>query len=430
MNDLAGKQVLVWGIGRHGGGLAAARFCHEQGAVVRLLDRTPVAELGPDGAEVARWPCATGGAGHPWLAESDLIVASPAIPPRAWPDQHPPVTCPEGLFFAHHRGPRLAVTGTKGKSTTARIAGALLGWPVAGNSYEPLLDLYRRLGPDTPVVCELSSFQLWYLRAQRPSFAAAILTTLGRDHLDWHPDVAHYEASKLALFAWARVTVTAPALVSRLPAEARPLAPVLCVDGSFRAADGSVLAARADLGLLGDHNADNAGLAIAAALHLGTEPDQVRERLRTVRPLPHRLQTVHRAGTLAFIDDSIATTPESAMAGLAAVTGPLAVILGGSDKGATWEGLAAAVVRRGAIAVTMGTTGPAIAEAVRAAGGQPSEAEDLDVAIAFAGAALRGSGTVLLSPACASFDRFRGFEHRGDCFASAAAALFPAGIAP
>ena len=140
--------------------------------------------------------------------------------------------------------------------------------------------------------------------------------------------------------------------------------------------------------------------------------------------------TVHRAGTLAFIDDSIATTPESAMAGLAAVTGPLAVILGGSDKGATWEGLAAAVVRRGAIAVTMGTTGPAIAEAVRAAGGQPSEAEDLDVAIAFAGAALRGSGTVLLSPACASFDRFRGFEHRGDCFASAAAALFPAGIAP
>jgi len=425
MNDLAGKRVLVWGIGRHGGGLAAARFCHEQGAVVRLLDRTPAAELGPDGAEAARWPCATGGAGHPWLIESNLIVASPAIPPRAWPDQHAPVTCPEGLFFAHHRGPRLAVTGTKGKSTTARIAGALLGWPVAGNSYEPLLDLYRRLGPDTPVVCELSSFQLWYLREQCPRFAAAILTTLGRDHLDWHPDIAHYEASKLALFTWVEATVTAPALVPRLPAGARALPPVVCTDGIFAAMDGGTLATRADLGLLGDHNADNAGLAIAAALHLGLDPALVKERLRTVRPLPHRLQTVHRAGGLSFIDDSIATTPESAMAGLAAVSGPLAVILGGSDKGATWEALAAAVLRRGASAVTMGTTGPAIAAAVRAAGGEPSEAEDIEVAVAYAGAWLRGAGTVLLSPACASFDRFRGFEHRGDCFAAAAKALFP-----
>jgi len=113
------------------------------------------------------------------------------------------------------------------------------------------------------------------------------------------------------------------------------------------------------------------------------------------------------------------------MAGLAAVSGPLAVILGGSDKGATWEALAAAVLRRGASAVTMGTTGPAIAAAVRAAGGEPSEAEDIEVAVAYAGAWLRGAGTVLLSPACASFDRFRGFEHRGDCFAAAAKALFP-----
>jgi len=301
---------------------------------------------------------------------------------------------------------------------------------VAGNSYEPLLDLHRRLGAETPVVCELSSFQLWYLREQRPRFAAAILTTLGRDHLDWHPDVAHYEASKRALFAWADVAITTPDLVPRLPAEARALPAVTCVDGVFGAADGAALATRADLGLLGDHNAANAGLAIAAALHLGLDPSLVPERLRSVRPLPHRLQTVHRSGSLAFIDDSIATTPESAMAGLSAVDGPLAIILGGSDKGATWEALAAAVVRRGAIAVTMGTTGPAIAAAVRAAGGEPSEADDLDVAVAYAGAALRGAGTVLLSPACASFDRFRGFEHRGDCFAASARALFPAGGSP
>jgi UDP-N-acetylmuramoylalanine--D-glutamate ligase len=126
---------------------------------------------------------------------------------------------------------------------------------------------------------------------------------------------------------------------------------------------------------------------------------------------------------VVFIDDSIATTPESAMAGLAAIAGPLAVILGGSDKGATWESLAAAVVRRGAIPLIIGATGPAIAVAISAAGGTPHRVLDLNQAIRLAVHALSGKGTVLLSPACASFDMFRGFEHRGDCFAEAARSL-------
>ena len=180
-----------------------------------------------------------------------------------------------------------------------------------------------------------------------------------------------------------------------------------------------------DLSLLGEHNRRNASLAVTAALHLGCERKDVAPRLRTVTPLPHRLQTIHRQGNLRFIDDSISTTCESTMAGLAAIDGALAVILGGSDKGAIWGDLAAAIVRRGAVAVVMGATGPAIAAAIIAAGGTAQRVADLDGAILLAAAALSKGGTVLLSPACASFDMFRGFDHRGDCFAAAARKLYP-----
>jgi UDP-N-acetylmuramoylalanine--D-glutamate ligase len=357
-----------------------------------------------------------GDAAHPWFADADLVVPSPAIPPRAWPSRHPPVLSPEGLFFMAHRGPRLAVTGTKGKSTTARIVGALLGWEVAGNSYEPLLASLERHDSGFPVVCELSSFQLWYLREQRPAFSAAIITNLGRDHLDWHPDLAHYHAAKLALAAWSAATAVHDDLAPLLPAGALRLAPKDQWSGLWQSSD---------LGLLGDHNRSNASLAVAAALQLGCAPSAVAPRLRTVMALPHRLQTVHQRGGLRFVDDSIATTPESAMAGMASITGPMAVILGGSDKGATWDALAAAVVRRGAMAVVIGSTGPAIATAITQAGGNPQRAADLTAAVRMAAASLAGAGTVLLSPACASLDMFRGFEHRGDCFRDAAQAICP-----
>jgi len=410
ISDFAGRQVLVWGVGRHGGGVAAARFCAARGAQVRLLDRSPLEALGDDGAAVraAGWEHAIGDATHPWFAAADLIVPSPAIPPRAWPPSHPPLLSPEGLFFSLHCGPRLVVTGTKGKSTTARIAGEVLGWDVVGNSYEPLLAWLERHDPSTPIVCELSSFQLWYLRAMRPRFSAAIITNIGRDHLDWHTDLDHYHTSKLAVAAWSDAVVVHDDLEARLPM------------GTLRPALIQDVWHSHDLALLGDHNQANATLAVTAALHLGVNPAVVSERLRRVTPLPHRLQTVHKLGDVTFIDDSIATTPESAMAGLMAITGPVAVILGGSDKGATWESLAAAVVRRGAIPLTIGATGPAIAAAISVAGGNPQQARDLTQAIDLAVRALSGHGTVLLSPACASFDMFRGFEHRGECFAAAA----------
>ncbi len=409
MPSLTGVHVLVWGLGRHGGGLAAARLCRREGAQVAILDAKPAEQCGEDGAAAVAegFPCHVGGAAHPAFAAAELIVPSPAIPPRAWPAAHPPAASPEAIALERHRGRRVGVTGTKGKSTTAMLTGALLGWRVAGNSWRPLCEAVAE-DPHADLVCELSSFQLWYLRDLEPRFDAAILTLLATDHLDWHPDVAHYRSAKLALLGWAGAVAAAAQSLPLLPA-GLPLLPPAAPP------------AAGDLRVPGPHNRANAALAQAVARHLGVAEADLLPRLLLAEPLPHRLRTVHRSGGIAFVDDSIATTPEATMAGLASFDGPLAVILGGSDKGADFADLAQAVGSRGARAVLLGAT----AERIRAAGIDAPVATSLDEAVRLAVAALPGGGTVLLSPACASFDLFRGFDHRGDCFADAARRLFP-----
>ena len=420
--DLRGRRVLIWGYGHHGGGLAAARFCALRGAQVSVLEKKSAEVLGAGGAEAIAqgWAWHLGDASHSIFAASDLIIASPAIPPRAWPETHPPVMPPEGLFFAAHTGRRVAVTGTKGKSTTAHIIGALLGWTVGGNSNEPLLDVFARLGADAPVVCELSSFQLHYLAASPPRFDVTVLTSLARDHLDWHPDEAHYHATKLRLALWSEVCAAAPELQSLLGADVHLLPLVRYRDGVFVGPTGERFATRGDLALLGDHNAHNAGLALTVALHLGLSPAQAAARLRGVRGLPHRLELVHAALGVRFVNDSIATTPEAAMAGLAALAGPLVVILGGSDKGADYDQLASAVAARGAQAVVIGQTAKSIGKSLARWGVSAHRADTLSDAVARAVAQLGRGGTVLLSPACASFDMFNGFEDRGRQFAELA----------
>ena len=418
MIELAGRRVLVWGFGHHGGGLAAARFCSARAAQVSILEQKTPAQLGANGAEAIKhgWPWFIGDASHDCFASADVIVASPAIPPRAWPTTHAPVVSPESLFFSEHKGPRIAVTGTKGKSTTAHITGALLGWTVGGNSNEPLLDILARLGPEVPIVCELSSFQLHYLAHHRPPFNVTLLTSLARDHLDWHPDEAHYRATKLAMMPWGEVQVVAPGIPGTRNVTAMALRLVRYQDGVFVGPQNERFATRGDLSLLGDHNAQNACLALTAALHLGLSPSQAAARLRGVRGLPHRLELVHAARGVRFVNDSIATTPESSMAGLAALAGPLVVILGGSNKGADYSTLAEAVAARGAMPIVIGQTAKPIANALAQWGVNATPVATLAEAVSQAVVLLGRGGTVLLSPGCASFDMFNGFEDRGRQF--------------
>jgi UDP-N-acetylmuramoylalanine-D-glutamate ligase len=410
---LDGVGVLVWGLGRHGGGLAAARLCRAEGARVTILDAKPAEQCGEDGMSAQRegFTCLIGDASHPAFAQAELIVPSPAIPPRAWPAHHAPIASPESLALARHRGRRVGVTGTKGKSTTAMLTGALLGWKVAGNSWRPLCEAVLE-DPLADLVCELSSFQLWYLRKTAPRFDAAILTLLTCDHLDWHPDLQHYHAAKLDLLRWAGVVACTPQAASLLPPGLRLLPP-------------SPEPAAGDLLVPGPHNRANAALALAVAKHFGADPGTLAGRLRRAEPLPHRLRTVHSRSGITFVDDSIATMPDAAMAALCSFEGPLAIILGGSDKGADFSALAAAVAERGAQPILIGQMAPRLHAALAHHAVEGRLATSMEDAVRLAAATLPGHGTVLLSPACASFDMFRGFDHRGVVFAAAAKSLFP-----
>lgn len=421
--DLVGRRVVVWGVGTHGGGLAAARHCQRQGAHVALLDRRGPDQAGESGiaAAVAGWPWMTGER-HRALLEADLVLTSPAIGPAAC-TRRPGLRAvgSDALFFAQHRGARVFVTGTKGKSTTAAALATLLGWPLAGNGHLPLLDFLASHDPDSPVVCELSSFQLWWLRPLRPRFTVAVLTSCTSDHLDWHPDLDHYRRSKLDALAWADTTVISPKARTLVEA-ALPTLPLVTHDGqAFYSAQGRRLAPLSLLPLAGAHNAANACLALTAALQLGLAPELIPERLARIQALPHRLQTVHQTARLRFVDDSTATTPEATLAALAAFPAPVVLIAGGLDKGADLNPVAAAAVAAGITVVCLGTCRERLAGLVIRHGGTAQVAGSMPEAVHLAiGLLPDQGGTVLLSPACASLDMFADFHDRGLQFAAAA----------
>jgi len=429
-NSLDGLRVVIWGAGAHGGGMAAARYAAREGARVAILDGRPPREL-PDAAGIAAvngWPWHTGEWRHPAIRHADIVLVSPAVPPAVLAEAERlgvQVIGADRLFFDRHRGPRLAVTGTKGKSTTAHMCGTLLAWPVGGNSHEPLLDILARRGADCPVVCELSSFQLHHLRAHMPRFDVAVLSSLSRDHLDWHGSESEYRACKLALFESAEHAVVPPS-IDDVPIGGKRLDNVRWNDDGFTLPNGSQIADRSDLRLRGAHNADNAAVALTAALHLGLDPGMAAIRLSQIDALPHRLQAVHSSGLLRFVDDSVATTPDAVAVGLAAIDGPIAVILGGVDKGADFGPLAESLRRRGAKAVCLGASAQIIQHSLAGQGLHAPIVKDLDSALNKAVELLGAAGgTVLLSPACASTDMFDDFAARGSTFTELARQIWP-----
>ena len=314
--------------------------------------------------------------------------------------------------------PIAGVTGTNGKTTTTHLLGAMLaagGLPceVAGNVGRPLTSLPGRVDPDAWIACELSSFQLEDIDTLRCRVAAVL--NLTPDHLDRHGTVEEYVRCKLRIFE------------NQQPGD---VAVVNGDDPVLRAAelpgDGErVVVTRSDAaaidwehaGLRGDHNLENALVAAAAARAAGATPDGIDRALREFSPLPHRLETVANAGGVEYVNDSKATNPDATMQALTAFPGGMHLILGGSLKGSDFAGLASAVaaapVER---AYLIGGAADAIAAALDGVGVAFERAGTLDAAVHAAAAAARPGETVLLSPACASFDQFRNYEDRGETF--------------
>jgi UDP-N-acetylmuramoylalanine--D-glutamate ligase len=331
----------------------------------------------------------------------------------------------------------LAVTGTNGKTTVVEWLGHVYrtaGEPVAvaGNVGTPLSSLVGTVDPRATVVCEASSFQLEDSVAFAPE--CAVFLNLAPDHLDRHRALEDYLAAKLRIFAnqgnddLAVYNADDPELAgvdlggcARRIAFCRATAPdceVSLAEGTIFY-DGEPLLPVAELGLLGEHNAANAMAVAAAALSMGLDRDAVREGLRSFAGVPHRLEQVAEIGGVRFVNDSKATNVASATVGLRAFEGGVHAILGGSEKGEDYRPLLEPARERCVACYLAGASaerlGEALASAIEA-GVALHRCADFEDAVRRAAAAAKPGETVLLSPACASFDAFENFERRGDRF--------------
>lgn len=331
----------------------------------------------------------------------------------------------------------VAVTGTNGKTTTVELLGHLYRTAdepvaVAGNVGTPLSSLAGTIDPEATVICESSSFQLEDSVAFAPE--CAVFLNLAPDHLDRHADLDAYLAAKLRIFASQGDDDVAvyngddPALAgvdlggcARRIAFCRGAGPeceVALAEGTIFCG-GEPLLAVEQLGLLGEHNVANAMAAAAAALAMGIDRDAVREGLRSFAGVPHRLEPVAEIGGVRFVNDSKATNVASAAVGLRAFEGGVHAILGGSEKGESYTPLLEPIRERCVACWLTGASADRLAEELAPAveAGVPlHRCADLRDAVARAAAAAGAGETVLLSPACASFDAFENFERRGERF--------------
>jgi UDP-N-acetylmuramoylalanine--D-glutamate ligase len=450
------------GLGRFSGGVETARFLRAEGAHVLVSDAAPRVGLEASAREAESCGASLhfGPQGPELLAGHDLVVASPAIP-----FDHPvleaagargiEVTTEINLFLERVPAPVLGVTGTKGKSTTSALLAGMLTAAVTGTTRRVHLGgnvgraLVARLGeirPDHLVVLELSSFQLWWTRRVGLAPRVSLLTNLFPDHLDRHGTMEAYAEAKRAMFDLQRASDTAvlpsddPAVTAHGFDRAGPARRVTFstggqggTGGTYRLEGTRLLGPRAPAGLdlagmrlWGAHNRRNALAAAAAALQVpGVTWEHVRAGALATEALPHRLQPVVEQGGVLFVDDSNATTPQSAREALLAVPRPAVVLVGGKPKGVDIAPLLDALAARAKAVVTIGSAGPEVA--ARLAGRVPTVpgGPDMQTAVDAARRLAVAGDAVLLSPGFSSLDQYASFAERGDRFRDAVLAHRP-----
>ena len=439
----AGRRYAVVGLGRNG--LPAARALVAMGANVTVWDDKPEARAAATGLVVA----------EPVMTGLEALVLSPGIPHRL-PRPHPiaaaaraagvPILSDAELLYravqaAGSQARFAGITGTNGKSTTTALLAHILeraGIPVAAGGNLGTASLALPLLPHGGVyVLEMSSYMLERLATLR--FSAASMLNLSADHLDRHGDMAGYALAKRAIFD--RQTADDLAVIGIDDAPSRAMAdwlrtrPARVVTVSERgpadlAPRGTLLADAAgtivDLAeaptLPGAHNAQNAAAAAAMALALGAARAAIADGIRSYPGLPHRQELVAKSGAIRFVNDSKATNADSTARALVCYD-RIIWIAGGQAKEGGIEPLVEFFPRI-ALALLIGRDSPHLAATLRAHGVAHREVGTLEEAVAQGWQAARdGTGeVVLLSPACASWDQFTGFDQRGTRFADLARA--------
>lgn len=359
---------------------------------------------------------------------ASCVVKSPGVPREAPAVRRAlsvgiPVIGELELAWRLLPNPFVAVTGTNGKTTVVELLGHI--WrtadqpcEVAGNVGTPLTSLPGTVDAGATVICEASSFQLEDSSAFRPE--CALLLNVTPDHIDRHGTFEHYLASKLAVFACQGPADFA--VVDRSDPVVAPL--TLPGRGTEVDVDSEQLPFEpAGDWMIGPHNRRNARFAAVASLRMGIDPAAVARGIESFRGIPHRLEHVTRIGGVDFVNDSKATNVAAAEAGIASFDGKVRAIMGGSLKGGDFSGLAGPVAANCSAVYLTGPAAEPIAAALQAANVPVAIFGDLADAVGQAASEATQGETVLLSPACASFDAYRDYAARGDHFKELVLAL-------
>jgi UDP-N-acetylmuramoylalanine--D-glutamate ligase len=446
--QLEGKRVLVVGLAKTG--LASALFCAARGARVTATESQPEEKVAEAAAKLraAGVELELGGHHVETFLNKDLIIQSPGVPAELAPfvaarERGIPVWSEIELAWRFLRGRLLAVTGSNGKTTTTALLGHICetaGLPtiVAGNIGTPLISRVDTSSDATMTVVEVSSFQLETIAAFRPDIA--VWLNLTPDHLDRHASFHTYGQAKARIFE--NQTENDAAVLNADDPETSRYAParprvawfsrVKKVErGAYlrgehivfrHAGREAVLLGRCDIGLRGEHNVENVLAAAAAAYLAGVAPAAIAQGVRTFAGVEHRLEFVAEIGGVQYFNDSKATNVDATLKAVDAFSGNLFIILGGKDKGSDYSVLREPLRRRARLALLIG----AAAEKIAAQLGDAVSLEragTMDAAVNLAAERAAPGDTVLLAPACASFDQFENYEHRGRVFKQLVRAL-------
>ncbi|HJN71371.1 MAG TPA: UDP-N-acetylmuramoyl-L-alanine--D-glutamate ligase [Phycisphaerales bacterium] len=405
--NLAERHVVVMGLGRFGGGLGVTQWLLEQGAQVLLTDLLQEKELLPQLEQLGTHENLRfifGEHREIDFEQADIVVANPAVRMpwenpylcAAWNANVQVTTEIQLLLDRVDRKKVIGVTGSAGKSTTASMIHAALQASgkqsvLGGNIGGSMLQMLDQITDDTIVVLELSSAMLWWLgnvQGKEWSPHVGVLTNVSPNHLDWHGSMKSYETCKENIFTFQE-------------------------DEDFEIRGDSVAPICEELFILGEHNKQNAAIALKAALAMGGDAQQAMNAIAEFRGLPHRLERIAEN----IYNDSKSTTPEACVLAVDSFDDPskIHIIVGGYDKKIDLS-LIAQQANRVAGLYAIGQTAESIIDDAKRA--NALNCRSLDVAVCEAKERMMDGDVLLLSPGCASLDQFDNYEQRGEAFCS------------
>lgn len=449
--ELKNKRALVVGLGRSG--VASAFFLQDRGAKVTVSDSKSEAQLQNEIAALLDRGISieTGHHGERTFRDQDLIVVSPGVPADQPQLQHArslgiPVIGEVELAFRFVQGRVLAITGSNGKTTTTTLLGEILAKSgkktlVGGNIGTPVISLVGQSSAESYVVLEISSFQLETIQQFRPWIAAILNIT--PDHLDRHRTFQAYVDAKARIFenqqAGDFAVLNADDATSvELNGKVKG---VLCWFSRKRAVDcGAHLAgdqilfrrdgqeqavlARHEIQLKGAHNLENVLAAVTMSMLAGCAAEDVRRGILEFRAVEHRLELVASVNGVAFYNDSKATNVDATVKALESFPGRIHIILGGKDKGSDYTVLNSLLRERARAAYLIGAAADKIAAQIQGST-RLVRSGTLERAVRQAFEAANSGDIIMLAPACASFDQFENYEHRGRVFKELVFSLTP-----